>query len=135
MPKREKSGPYVSLFFVTVNTNQDYRAYPEIFNKLKSFMKNMTSKANITSYLTRNADDKISKIRSKHIAAVGNKSQIHTHLLLEVTHSGKSLRFNLNKLRDDVMNATGLPSIYIDKDILRAAGQWNELADYIDRNV
>lgn len=131
-----------SNFYITINTNQQFKSDDDPKSKLlQQQLKDSISHCfnNIKDYIVlkdKNKDVTISKEWIKSIdldgvVEVGEKyHQPHAHLLIHISHY-TYIHFNYQKLKEEILENTGLDTVYVYCKLYKDARA--NLKDYINK--
>lgn len=136
--KEKAVPPKQSNFFLTINTNQRFQDDdPMLENDTEVFVGVIQNVLNdIQSYVNLppegDWDRDVESVDVDYVVEKGTeKNCLHTHILLKFKHRTK-VQLNLQKIREYVCNALGLPSIHL-KNMLIKKDNSDNILEYLNK--
>ena len=139
LEKKEKNKkPIHSNYLITVNTNQQYKNDENLQNDVTIFDEIINNLLNNIDQYIKLPDGipfdepYIKDVTVDYVVEVGDiKKQIHTHIMIKITHFTKVQLQYLN-IKQDIKEALGLDNIYFQSKLLRQSASDNIL-DYLSK--
>ena len=139
LEKKEKNKkPIHSNFLITVNTNQQYKDDENLKDDVEVFdeiINNLLN--NIDQYIKLPEgvvfdEPHIKDVNVDYVVEVGDiKKQIHTHIMIKITHFTK-VQLQYMDIKRDIKEALGLDNIYFQSKLLRQSASDN-IIDYLEK--
>lgn len=128
-----------SNFFLTINTNQQYKNDEklnddtEIFNNVVSnVLNNLNEYVNLPNGVLW-SDETIKDVFIDYVIELGGiKHSLHCHIYIKITHN-TNVKLNFKKIKEDICNQLGLNNIHMMNRMVRSNNE--NVLDYINKYI